>query len=142
LGVVYRVQAQERGPKYAVDPSWPKPLPEKRVNGQVSGVCVDAQDNVFIVNRNDMTDKEEEIAQQAPPYIEFDPDGNVVNSFGDWKVVPNITHDCIIDYENNFWTAGNGDGIIQKYSHDGNYSCRSAREGLSILPTAHSRAGH
>jgi hypothetical protein len=88
-------------------------LPGKWVIGQVSGVCVDAQDHIFIVNRNDMTDKEGEVAQQAPPYIEFDHDGNVVNSFGDSKVVPNITHGCIIDYHNNFWTAGNGDGIIQ-----------------------------
>ena len=44
--------------------------------GQVSDVCVDAQDHSYIVNRNDMTDKEGEVAQQAPPYIEFDPDGN------------------------------------------------------------------
>jgi DNA-binding beta-propeller fold protein YncE len=98
LGVVCRVQAQGGGPKFVVDPSWPKPLPEKWVTGQVSGVCVDAQNNVFIVNRNDITDKEAEIAQQAPPFIEFDPDGNVVNSFGDWNVVPNITHGCFIDY--------------------------------------------
>src|SRR5271157_1570502 len=83
LGVVCRVQAQGGGPQFAVDPSWPKPLPEKWVTGQVSGVCVDAQDNVFIVNRNNITDKEAEIAQQAPPFIEFDPNGNVVNSFGD-----------------------------------------------------------
>jgi hypothetical protein len=69
---------------FMVDPSWPKSLPENWVNGQVSSVCVDAQDNVFIVNRNDMTDKEAEIAQQAPPYIEIDPDGNLVNSLGDW----------------------------------------------------------
>jgi hypothetical protein len=130
LGVVCRVQAQGRGPKFVVDPSWPKPLPENCVNGQVSGVCVDTQDHVFIVNRNDMTDKEAEIAQQAPPYVEFDPDGNVVNSFGDWKVVPNITHGCIIDYENNFWTGGNGDGIIQKYSHDGKLLMQIGKRGV------------
>src|ERR1035438_4458019 len=53
LGVVSRAQAHGSGPKFVVDPSWPKPLPEKWVTGQVSGVCVDAQDNVFIVNRND-----------------------------------------------------------------------------------------
>ena len=63
-----------------------------------------------------------------------------MNSFGDWKVVPNVTHGCKIDYENNFWTAGNGDGIIQKYSHDGKRSCKSAREAWSILPTVLSRA--
>src|SRR5271167_4986973 len=78
FGVVCRAQAQGPGPNFVVDPNWPKPLPKNWVIGQVSGVCVDAQDNVFIVNRNDMTDKEAEIARQAPPYIEFDPDGNVV----------------------------------------------------------------
>src|ERR1700688_2597392 len=96
MGVVHRAQTQGRGPKFVVDPSWPKPLPGKWVIGQVSGVCVDPQDHVFIVNRNDMTDKEAEVAQQAPPYIEFDPDGNVVNTFGDWKVVPNVTHGCAL----------------------------------------------
>ena len=34
---------------------------------------LDAQDNVFIVNRNDLTDKEREIARQAPPFIESIP---------------------------------------------------------------------
>ena len=65
FGVVCRAQAPGSGPKFVLDPNWPKPLPENWVIGQVSGVCVDAQDNVFIVNRNDMTDKEAEIAQQA-----------------------------------------------------------------------------
>ena len=115
FGVVCRAQSQGSGPQFVVDPNWPKPLPEHWVIGQVSGVCVDAQDNVFIVNRNDLTDKERrKFAHQAPPYMEFDPEGNLVNRFGDWKVVPNVTHGCKIDYENNFWTAGNGDGIIQK----------------------------
>ncbi len=130
FGAVGRAQPQSPGPQFAVDADWPKPLPENWVIGQVSGVCVDAQDNVFIVNRNDMTDKEAEIARQAPPYIEFDPEGNVVNSFGDWKVVPNVTHGCKIDYENNFWTAGNGDGIIQKYSHDGKLLMQIGKRGV------------
>ena len=130
FGVICRAQAQDAGPRFVVDPNWPKPLPEKWAIGQVSGVCVDAQDNVFIVNRNDVTDKEEEIARQAPPYIEFDPEGNVVNSFGDWTVVPNVTHGCNIDYENNFWTAGNGDGIVQKYSHDGKLLMQIGKRGV------------
>ncbi|MGH9355499.1 MAG: hypothetical protein ACRD10_05155, partial [Terriglobia bacterium] len=119
LGPVISARAQTIAPKFEVDRTWPKPLPHKWVVGQVSGVCVDAQDNVFIVNRDDITEKEAEVAQQAPPFIEFDPDGNVINSFGDWKTVPNTTHGCFIDYQGNLWTAGNGDGIIQKYSHDG-----------------------
>ena len=104
-------RAQGSTLKYEVDPTWPKPLPENWVTGQVSGVCVDGQDHVFIVNRDDMTDKEAEVSRQAPPFIEFDADGKVVNGFGDWRTAPNTTHGCTIDYENNFWTAGSGDGI-------------------------------
>jgi hypothetical protein len=97
-----RAQAQSSTLKYEVDPTWPKPLPENWVTGQVSGVCVDGQDHVFIVNRNDMTDKEAEVSQQAPPFIELDADGKVVNSFGDWSTAPNTTHGCTIDYEKQF----------------------------------------
>jgi DNA-binding beta-propeller fold protein YncE len=125
-----RTQAQSSTLKYEVDPTWPKPLPQNWVTGQVSGVCVDAQDHVFIVNRNDMTNKEAEVSQQAPPFIEFDADGKVVNSLGDWNVVPNTTHGCTIDSENNFWTAGNGDGIIQKYSHDGKLTMQIGKRGV------------
>jgi hypothetical protein len=50
-----------------------------------------------------MTDKEAEFAQQAPPFVEFNPHGNVVNSFVDWNVVRNITHGCTIDNEMPPW---------------------------------------
>ena len=130
LGAICRAQAQSSTLKYEVDPTWPRPLPGNWVAGQVSGVCVDGQDHVFIVNRNDMTDKEAEVSRQAPPFIEFDEDGNVVNSFGDWKTVPNTTHGCTIDYESNLWTAGNGDGIIQKYSRDGRLLMQIGKRGV------------
>jgi DNA-binding beta-propeller fold protein YncE len=106
-------------PKYEIDPSWPKPLPNKWLTGDVGGVCVDAKDHVFIVNRQNLEEKETETAVSAPPVIEFDPDGNVVNSFGDPKIVPKMLHGCYVDYQNNVWIAGSGDGIIQKYTHDG-----------------------
>jgi DNA-binding beta-propeller fold protein YncE len=106
-------------PKYEVDPYWPKPLPNKWITGDVGGVCVDAKDHVFIVNRQNLEEKETETAVSAPPVIEFDPDGNVVNSWGDAKVLPKMLHGCYVDFENNVWIAGSGDGIIQKYAHDG-----------------------
>jgi DNA-binding beta-propeller fold protein YncE len=34
-------------------------------------------------------------------------------------VVPNSIHGCAFDRDNNVWVGANGDGIIQKYSHDG-----------------------
>lgn len=130
LGMALAARAQANAPRFEVDPSWPKPLPRNLVTGQVSGVCVDAQDHVFIVNRHDMTDKEAEVSQQAPPFIEFDQEGNAVNLFGDWNVVPNTPHGCFVDNENNLWTAGNGDGIVQKYSHDGKLLLQIGKRGV------------
>jgi DNA-binding beta-propeller fold protein YncE len=106
-------------PQYQVDPNWPKPLPDNWVTGQLGGVCVDARDHVFVVNRQDLEEKETETATSAPPVIEFDPEGNVVNSFGDPKVLPKSLHGCFVDRDGNFWVAGSGDGVVQKYSHDG-----------------------
>jgi hypothetical protein len=51
-------RAQGSRLNYEVDRNWPKPLPENWVTGQLSGVCVDSQDHVFVVNRDDMTGKE------------------------------------------------------------------------------------
>ena len=42
-----------------------------------------------------------------------------MNAWGDRNVLPNGIHGCFIDYQDNVWIAGNGDGIVQKYSHNG-----------------------
>jgi DNA-binding beta-propeller fold protein YncE len=111
--------AQSHPPKFEVDPSWPKPLPNLWVTGGIGGVCVDARDHVFILNRRDLTDNELDAGRQAPPVMEFDPAGNLVNSFGDPDVVPSSFHGCTVDRENNVWLTGSDDGIVQKYTHDG-----------------------
>jgi DNA-binding beta-propeller fold protein YncE len=113
------LNAQGSAPKFEVDPSWPKLLPNLWVTGGVGGVCIDSRDHVFILNRRDLTDNDLDAGHQAPVVIEFDPEGNVVNSFGDTDTTPNTPHGCMVDAENNVWLTGNGDGIIQKYSHDG-----------------------
>jgi DNA-binding beta-propeller fold protein YncE len=106
-------------PKFEVDPTWPKPLPNRWVNGEVSGTCVDSQDHVFIVNRANLSAKEKMIATPAPPVIEFDQDGKVVNSWGDPKAIGDRFHGCFVDYQGNIWIGGTEDGVVQKYSHDG-----------------------
>jgi DNA-binding beta-propeller fold protein YncE len=111
-------QATE-GPHFRVDPSWPKPLPGRWVTGEVAGTCVDANDHVFIMNRSDLTPKQQKMATPAPPVVELDQDGNVVNSWGDPDAFPASRHGCRIDYQGNFWVTGNKDGIVQKYSHAG-----------------------
>jgi len=113
------LQAQGKAPHYEVDPSWPKPLPNLWVTGGIGAVCVDSRDHVFIVNRGDLTDNDLDAGHPAPPVIEFDPAGNVVNSFGDPNVIPNLPHGCAVDPQNNIWLTGAGDGIVQEYTHDG-----------------------
>jgi DNA-binding beta-propeller fold protein YncE len=112
------VSAQE-APRFVVDPSWPKPLPNDWTTGQVGGVCVDSEDHVFIVNRQNLTEKELLAAKEAPPILEFDADGKLINAFGDTNTVPHSIHGCTTDHEGNVYVAGNKDGIIQKYSPAG-----------------------
>jgi NHL repeat len=122
-GDMIRGQALPASPKFQVDPFWPKPLPDDWVTGNVGGTCVDSNDHVFIVNRTadptNLTNQEKEVGKPAPSVIEFDAEGNVVNSWDDPKVVPSGIHDCYFDYEGNMWIGGNTDAIAQKYSRDG-----------------------
>ena len=113
------LHAQGEAPTFEVDPAWPKPLPKLWVTGGIGGVCIDSRDHVFILNRRDLTDNDLDAGHQAPVVIEFDPEGNVVNSFGDPDATPNTPHGCAVDAENNLWITGTGDGIVQKFSHDG-----------------------
>jgi hypothetical protein len=115
-----------KAPAYKVDPFWPKPLPDRWVTGEVAGTCLDSNDHLFTVNRGatggppgNLTAKEALVGKPSPPVIEFDRAGNVVNAWGNLAVLPNGLHGCFVDYQNNVWIAGNGDGIIQKYSHSG-----------------------
>jgi hypothetical protein len=124
-------------PVLRVDPNWPKmPLPvagdfgtpleistatgkpKPWVTGEVAGTCVDSQDNVFTVNRGNRVSPEDVEAVPSPTVIEYDPDGNVIAA---WNTSANQAqiHGCFVDYQDNIWIAGNGDGIVQKYTHDG-----------------------
>jgi DNA-binding beta-propeller fold protein YncE len=122
-------------PKFEFDPGWPKPFSELWMTGEVGGSCIDAQDHVFIVNRDNLTPDEQKNSLPAPPVIEFDADGNVVNSWGKRiardaegtavmprgavDTLPKRLHSCTFDDQGNIWIGGNQDGIIQKYTHDG-----------------------
>jgi DNA-binding beta-propeller fold protein YncE len=114
--------AQAQQIRYEVDPTWPKPLPNRWITGRAGGICVDAQDHIFEVNRKDLQEKEAQTGQSAPSVLEYDSDGNLVNSFGDPKgapPVPESIHGCFVDKENNLWVAGNEDAVVQKWTHDG-----------------------
>ena len=111
--------AAQTAPKFAIDAAWPKDLPEGWITGQLGGVCRGAQDQVYVVNRRNITDEEKETSISAPSIIKFDVEGNVAGSWGDQNTVPGSIHGCEVDRDSNVWVAGNADGIIQKYAPDG-----------------------
>jgi hypothetical protein len=89
---VIGTQAQGGGaPRFKYDPDWPKPLPNKWKMGGVTGLAVDKDDNVWVLNRpNDLVSIEVHAEQDppladccahAPAMIHFDKTGNVIGSF-------------------------------------------------------------
>ncbi|MDT8341481.1 MAG: hypothetical protein RQ751_08220 [Longimicrobiales bacterium] len=124
-------------PLFEVDPFWPKPLPNHWLMGSVIGVGVDSRDHVFVVHRGaSLNPRTEAGAAQdpptgecchpAPPVLEFDPEGNLVNAWGgpadgyDW---PASNHGLSLDPMDNVWIGGNGptDSHILKFSRDGTF---------------------
>lgn len=125
-----------QAPKFEVDPFWPKPLPNHWILGSTIGVGVDSRDHVFIIHRGDPTLNQRteagananppvgECCRAAPPILEFDPEGNLVNSWGgpgqgyDW---PSSNHGISVDAKDNVWIGGNGrgDSHILKFTHEG-----------------------
>ncbi len=106
--------------QYAVEATWPKTLPATWVLGGLGGLCVDRQDHVFILNRQDgLAGDDMQKGRATPVIIEFDPSGAVVNSWGDPAILDERLHSCHVDRENNIWIASSPSGMIQKYTHDG-----------------------
>ena len=117
--IVSTLAAQSAAVRYEADLSWPKPLPNQWALGGLGGVCVDANDHVLILNRQDVNEGDLNAARLAPPLIEFDPAGNVVNSWGDLSVMDPRLHSCHFDADGNVWVAASPSGMVQKYTHDG-----------------------
>lgn len=129
------VLAQSAAPKYEVDPFWAK-IPDNWVVGPLGGACVDARDHVYILHRQEglteamLTGRDKKTRIKAPPVIEFDAQGNVVNSWGDAKALGNYLHDCQVDKDLNIWIAPARSGFVQKYSHDGKLLMQIGKSGV------------
>jgi len=124
-------RAQALTPRFEIDLSYPKPLPNKWVTGGIGGHCTDADDHVLLLNRQDVLDGDLNAGRLAPLMIELDTSGKVVHSWGDpnqiegavagFRLGPvsNRLHTCHFDKDNNVWIASSPSGMIQKYTHDG-----------------------
>lgn len=140
--------AQElMAPRFEVDPFWPKPLPNNWLIGSAVGVSVDSRDHVWIIHRpeslNESTEAsagvntpEDACCAPAPPVLEFDPEGNLVGSWGgpgegyDW---PESNHGLTVDHMDNIWIGGNAeaDTHVLKFSRAGDFLMQSGVPGAT-----------
>src|SRR5262245_12074837 len=72
--------AQRNVPQFRVDPSWPK-IPNNWQLGQVASVSIDAQDNVWVLQRPSTLQPEEK-PRAAPPLLEFNSGGTLIQAWG------------------------------------------------------------
>lgn len=115
--------AQGRGPAYQVMPLWPQPLPYHWIFGSVTGVTVDAQDNIWVTNRGaDSLGNNEKGMMLTPPtssiccvaapfVVQFDRAGQVVGSWGgpgDGYEWPQKPAGVAVDHNGNVWIAAAG----------------------------------
>jgi hypothetical protein len=111
-------QASAHVPTYEVDPSWPKSLPNRWLVGALAGVAVDKKDHVWIVHRPATLQPNEtrSIWRSAPPVLEFDTEGNLVQSWGgpgDGYEWPDLEHGIYVDEDENVWLGGGGEKDAQ-----------------------------
>ncbi|MFN0196470.1 MAG: peptidyl-alpha-hydroxyglycine alpha-amidating lyase family protein [Planctomycetaceae bacterium] len=89
---------------YQVDPEWPKkPLPHRW--RYVTGVAVDSQDRIWIVNQMD------------PPVQCYDREGNLVEAWGDGQFA--FPHFLRVDADDNIWVADFRKHAVRKFTQKG-----------------------
>jgi sugar lactone lactonase YvrE len=125
-------------PLFEVDPLWPKPLPNHWILGSTIGVGIDSRDHIYIVHRGLPTLDERteagaasdpptgECCLPAPPVLEFDSEGNLINSWGgpgEGYTWPSSNHGIALDHMDNVWIGGNGQGDshVLKFTRAGEF---------------------
>jgi hypothetical protein len=139
-----------RAPRFEVDPFWPKPLPNHWLLGAAIGVWVDDRDHIWIIHRSSATLNNNERGAElnpptgecckgAPPVLEFDAEGNLVNSWGgpgagyEW---PQSNHGIFVDHKGNVWIGGNGagDSHVLKFTRTGKFIAQYGKAGIHKGP--------
>jgi hypothetical protein len=123
-------------PKYKVEASWPKELPNNWIMGQVGGMAVDRHDHVWVLQRPASNTADElgaspgtqrsQCCLAAPPVLVFDTQGNLLQSWGGagegyhWPI---LEHGIYVDKDDNVWISGSGitDRHILKFKSNGQF---------------------
>jgi hypothetical protein len=130
--VIARVQQAADVPLFNVDATWPKRLPNNWAVGPVSGIATDGRDHIWIIHRGETVKQAGRVP--APPVIEFNASGNVVQTWGgpgsgyDW---PQQVHGITVDAKERVWISGNGerDSHILAFTRSGRFLLQIGRAG-------------
>jgi DNA-binding beta-propeller fold protein YncE len=152
LGAGLADTATVMAPRFEVDLTWPKPLPNHWILGSTIGVSTDSKDHVWIIHRPGSLEPGEvhatttpptaQCCLPAPPVLEFDQAGNLLRHWGgpgkgfDWPV---SNHGITIDYKGNVWIGGNNrtaetvpqDDAVLKFTQDGQFLMQIGKPGQS-----------
>jgi hypothetical protein len=106
-------------PRYKVDASWPKELPNNWILWNSTGLVIDKNDHIWVLHRPRQVSPPDAGAIQKPPIseccspapsvVEFDTQGNLLKSWGGPEYVPHwpiLEHGLFIDKAGNFWIGG------------------------------------
>jgi hypothetical protein len=142
--LVAPLPSNAEGPGLKVDSQWPKPLPNNWILGQIGGITVDGQDNIWVFQRpRSLTDDEKGAAMSpprskccvpAPSVLVFTPAGDLVKAWGgpgegyDW---PAVEHGVLVDNKGFVWLTGSGanDGMVLKFTTDGKFVKQLGKRG-------------
>jgi hypothetical protein len=125
-------------PSFQVDPTWPKRLPTNWELGSLSGIDVDADDHVWVIQRP--PSKPDAGMIPAPPVLEYDAAGKLIESWGgpgpnyEW---PGSEHGIYIDYKGFVWVSGSGTDLaagndqILKFTKAGKFVMQIGHKGKS-----------
>ena len=151
-----RIEGAANGPRYAVDATWPKPLPNNWILGQVAGIATDHEDNIWLIHRPlSLTDDERGAALTpprsrccvaAPPVLQFDRAGNLLRAWGgkgagyDW---PANEHGIHVDPRGDVWIGGNAntDHMLLKFTPQGKFVLQIGKPGKSLGSNATDQLG-
>jgi DNA-binding beta-propeller fold protein YncE len=148
LLVLLTAAASPQTPQYQVDATWPKPLPNQWLIGEVGGLAVDKHGHIWVNQRPRTLSDDEKGAipnpptrtqprsiccKPAPSVMEFDSEGNLLQAWGGPEdpgkckppacVWPDSEHGIFVDDEDHVWVSGNGpnDRMLLKFTREGQF---------------------
>ena len=133
-------------PRYKYDPDWPKQLPNNWTVEGITGMFVDKDDHIWVLQRPRDFDKTENYAALVPPtaeccvqppaVLEFDTEGSLLKSWagpGYAPGWPSSEHTILVDKENNVWVGGAGAGdTLLKFTNDGKFISEFGHRGPTL----------